>query len=104
MLLVDEKDQPIPNKTVHVTVDVAAHRSSFTTNERGVADISIDTTSFTAPFITVTVNGKGVKSHGTTWGYTGCMWTPGIKEKVIKSKIASQQGGYLNYKKQKILC
>ncbi|XP_036765796.2 pregnancy zone protein-like isoform X2 [Manis pentadactyla] len=58
VLLVDEKDQPIPNKTVHVTADVAAHRSSFTTNERGMADISIDTTGFTAPFITVTVTYK----------------------------------------------
>ncbi|XP_051706089.2 pregnancy zone protein [Oryctolagus cuniculus] len=58
VLLVDEKEQPIPNKTVFVSVDTHAHQLSFTTNERGLADISIDTTSFTTSTISVTVTYK----------------------------------------------
>uniref|UniRef100_A0A5F9DH12 Pregnancy zone protein n=1 Tax=Oryctolagus cuniculus TaxID=9986 RepID=A0A5F9DH12_RABIT len=54
VLLVDEKEKPIPNKTVFVSVDAHAHQLSFTTNERGLADISIDTTSFTTSTISVT--------------------------------------------------
>ncbi|KAK2498956.1 hypothetical protein MC885_001575, partial [Smutsia gigantea] len=67
VLLVDEKDQPIPNKTVLVTVDVTAYHSSFTTNEHGVADISIDTTNFTSPFITVTVTYKQTTPCFDNW-------------------------------------
>uniref|UniRef100_A0A7N5P1K9 Pregnancy zone protein-like n=1 Tax=Ailuropoda melanoleuca TaxID=9646 RepID=A0A7N5P1K9_AILME len=48
VLLVDEKDQPIPNKTVVVSVDVTAYHSSLTTNEHGLVNISIDTTNFTS--------------------------------------------------------
>uniref|UniRef100_A0A8C6FDY4 NTR domain-containing protein n=1 Tax=Monodon monoceros TaxID=40151 RepID=A0A8C6FDY4_MONMO len=51
VLLVDEKDQPIPNKTVVVNVDVLAYRASFTTNEHGLVNISIDTSNFTSSFI-----------------------------------------------------
>uniref|UniRef100_A0A5F9C1C5 A2ML1 protein n=1 Tax=Oryctolagus cuniculus TaxID=9986 RepID=A0A5F9C1C5_RABIT len=58
VLLVDEKEKPIPNKTVFVSVDAHAHQLSFTTNERGLADISIDTTSFTTSTISVTVTYK----------------------------------------------
>uniref|UniRef100_A0A8C6CHX3 NTR domain-containing protein n=1 Tax=Monodon monoceros TaxID=40151 RepID=A0A8C6CHX3_MONMO len=54
VLLVDEKDQPIPNKTVVVNVDVLAYRASFTTNEHGLVNISIDTSNFTSSFISVT--------------------------------------------------
>uniref|UniRef100_A0A8C9BLX5 Pregnancy zone protein-like n=1 Tax=Phocoena sinus TaxID=42100 RepID=A0A8C9BLX5_PHOSS len=54
VLLVDEKDQPIPNKTVVVSVDVLAYRASFTTNEHGLVNISIDTSNFTSSFISVT--------------------------------------------------
>ncbi|XP_004451447.2 pregnancy zone protein-like [Dasypus novemcinctus] len=53
VLLVDEKDQPIPNKTVAVTVAAAGYHSSFTTNEHGLVNFSIDTTNFTSSFITV---------------------------------------------------
>ncbi|XP_044241170.2 pregnancy zone protein-like isoform X3 [Ursus arctos] len=55
VLLVDEKDQPIPNKTVVVSVDVTAYHSSLTTNEHGLVNISIDTTNFTSSLFTVMV-------------------------------------------------
>uniref|UniRef100_A0A8C4M689 Alpha-2-macroglobulin n=1 Tax=Equus asinus asinus TaxID=83772 RepID=A0A8C4M689_EQUAS len=58
ILLVDEKDQPIPNETIVVAVDLNRYRSSYTTNEHGLVDISIDTTNFTSSFITVTVTYK----------------------------------------------
>ncbi|XP_036721276.1 pregnancy zone protein-like isoform X1 [Balaenoptera musculus] len=58
VLLVDEKDQPIPNKTVVVNVDVPAYRAGFTTNEHGLANISIDTSNFTSSFISVLVTYK----------------------------------------------
>uniref|UniRef100_A0A673T596 Pregnancy zone protein n=1 Tax=Suricata suricatta TaxID=37032 RepID=A0A673T596_SURSU len=58
VLLVNEKDQPIPNKTVVVTVNVNAFRSSFTTDENGLADISFDTSGFTFNSFTVMVTYK----------------------------------------------
>uniref|UniRef100_A0A452R6E2 Pregnancy zone protein n=1 Tax=Ursus americanus TaxID=9643 RepID=A0A452R6E2_URSAM len=58
VLLVDEKDQPIPNKTVVVSVDVTAYHSSLTTNEHGLVNISIDTTNFTSSLFTVMVTYK----------------------------------------------
>ncbi|XP_077026108.1 pregnancy zone protein-like [Tamandua tetradactyla] len=58
VLLVDEKDQPIPNKTISANVYAVGYHSSFTTNEHGLADISIDTTNFTSSFITVKVTYK----------------------------------------------
>ncbi|XP_023984905.1 pregnancy zone protein-like [Physeter macrocephalus] len=58
VLLVDEKDQPIPNKTVVVNVDVPAYRANFTTNEHGLVNISIDTSNFTSSFISVLVTYK----------------------------------------------
>ncbi|XP_045869402.1 pregnancy zone protein-like [Meles meles] len=57
-LLVDEKDQPIPNKTVSVSVDVTAYHSSLTTDEHGLVNISIDTTNFTSSLFTVRVTYK----------------------------------------------
>ncbi|KAB0397099.1 hypothetical protein E2I00_015371, partial [Balaenoptera physalus] len=58
VLLVDEKDQPIPNETVVVNVDVPAYRAGFTTNEHGLVNISIDTSNFTSSFISVLVTYK----------------------------------------------
>ncbi|XP_015983530.2 pregnancy zone protein-like [Rousettus aegyptiacus] len=58
VLLVDEKDQPIPNKTLVVDVNPSAYRSDFTTNEHGLVNISIDTTNFTSSSIMVTVTYK----------------------------------------------
>ncbi|XP_029060825.1 pregnancy zone protein-like [Monodon monoceros] len=67
VLLVDEKDQPIPNKTVVVNVDVLAYRASFTTNEHGLVNISIDTSNFTSSFISVLVTYKQNKLCFDNW-------------------------------------
>uniref|UniRef100_A0A8C9P8V3 Alpha-2-macroglobulin n=1 Tax=Spermophilus dauricus TaxID=99837 RepID=A0A8C9P8V3_SPEDA len=45
VLLVDEKNQPIPNQ--NITASVNSLVSTFTTNEHGLADISFNTLSFT---------------------------------------------------------
>ncbi|XP_014916807.3 pregnancy zone protein-like [Acinonyx jubatus] len=58
VLLVNEKDQPIPNKTVVVTVDGNAYHSNFITDEHGLVDISINTTRFTSSSFTVLVTYK----------------------------------------------
>nr|XP_019569064.1 PREDICTED: pregnancy zone protein-like isoform X2 [Rhinolophus sinicus] len=55
VLLVDEKDQPLPNKTLLVNVGPTAYHSSFITNERGLANIFIDTTNFTSSMLTISV-------------------------------------------------
>ncbi|XP_033264027.1 pregnancy zone protein-like isoform X1 [Orcinus orca] len=67
VLLVDEKDQPIPNKTVVVNVDVLAYHASFTTNEHGLVNISIDTSNFTSSFISVLVTYKQNKLCFDNW-------------------------------------
>ncbi|XP_067551768.1 pregnancy zone protein-like [Pseudorca crassidens] len=67
VLLVDEKDQPIPNKTVVVDVDVLAYHASFTTNEHGLVNISIDTSNFTSSFISVLVTYKQNKLCFDNW-------------------------------------
>uniref|UniRef100_A0A667GB78 Pregnancy zone protein n=1 Tax=Lynx canadensis TaxID=61383 RepID=A0A667GB78_LYNCA len=58
VLLVNEKNQPIPNKTVVVTVDGNAYHSHFITDEHGLVDISINTTRFTSSSLTVLVTYK----------------------------------------------
>uniref|UniRef100_A0A667G6U6 Pregnancy zone protein n=1 Tax=Lynx canadensis TaxID=61383 RepID=A0A667G6U6_LYNCA len=55
---VNEKNQPIPNKTVVVTVDGNAYHSHFITDEHGLVDISINTTRFTSSSLTVLVTYK----------------------------------------------
>ncbi|XP_029415660.1 pregnancy zone protein-like isoform X2 [Nannospalax galili] len=55
VLLVDEKDHPIPNKNVTVHVDLARYQSTYTTDEHGLASISIDTSNFTFSLMGVTV-------------------------------------------------
>ncbi|TEA12542.1 hypothetical protein DBR06_SOUSAS32210014, partial [Sousa chinensis] len=67
VLLVDEKDQPIPNKTVVVDVDVLAYHANFTTNEHGLVNISIDTSNFTSSFISVLVTYKQNKLCFDNW-------------------------------------
>ncbi|XP_059112905.1 pregnancy zone protein-like [Peromyscus eremicus] len=51
LLLVDEKDQPMPNKNISVRVDLARYQSTFTTDEHGLVNIVIDTSNFTSSFI-----------------------------------------------------
>ncbi|XP_054974413.1 pregnancy zone protein-like [Sorex araneus] len=58
VLLVDEKDQPIPNKTVQVTVDYRPSPHHYTTNEHGLVDIHMDTTNFTSSSVLITVTYK----------------------------------------------
>uniref|UniRef100_A0A8C3W7Y9 Pregnancy zone protein-like n=1 Tax=Catagonus wagneri TaxID=51154 RepID=A0A8C3W7Y9_9CETA len=53
VLLVDEKDQPIPKETVTVNVDATAYQAHFTTDEQGLVNFSIDTSNFTFSVITV---------------------------------------------------
>uniref|UniRef100_M3YMW4 Alpha-2-macroglobulin n=1 Tax=Mustela putorius furo TaxID=9669 RepID=M3YMW4_MUSPF len=58
VLLVDEKDQPIPNKAVSVNVDMTAYHSILTTDEHGLVNISIDTTNFISSSFTIRVTYK----------------------------------------------
>ncbi|XP_054447414.1 pregnancy zone protein-like [Pteronotus mesoamericanus] len=58
VLLVDEKGQPLPNKTLAVFWGQPAFRSHFTTNEHGLANIFIDTTNVTSSSMIVTVTYK----------------------------------------------
>ncbi|XP_036037851.1 pregnancy zone protein-like [Onychomys torridus] len=51
VLLVDEKDQPMPNKNISVRVDLARYQSTFTTDEHGLVNIVIDTSNFTSSFM-----------------------------------------------------
>nr|XP_044995643.1 pregnancy zone protein-like [Jaculus jaculus] len=67
VLLVDAKDQPMPNKNITVDVHVAGYHATFTTNERGLADISIDTTNFTSSFMTVVVTYRQTTFCFTAW-------------------------------------
>uniref|UniRef100_G3U1C7 Pregnancy zone protein-like n=1 Tax=Loxodonta africana TaxID=9785 RepID=G3U1C7_LOXAF len=67
VLLVDEKDQPIPNKTVIANVDGGKYQYSFPTNENGLAKIFIDTTNFTSSFITVQVTFKPTNYCFDNW-------------------------------------
>ncbi|XP_055973381.1 pregnancy zone protein-like [Sorex fumeus] len=55
LLLVDEKDQPIPNKTVEVYWDNRQNPHNYTTNEHGLVDIFMNTTNFTSSFLYITV-------------------------------------------------
>ncbi|XP_031239435.1 pregnancy zone protein isoform X2 [Mastomys coucha] len=54
-LLVDEKDRPMPNKNVTVHVNPTGYRTTLTTDEHGLANILIDTSNFTFPFMRATV-------------------------------------------------
>ncbi|NP_031402.3 pregnancy zone protein precursor [Mus musculus] len=58
VLLVDEKGKPIPNKNITSVVSPLGYLSIFTTDEHGLANISIDTSNFTAPFLRVVVTYK----------------------------------------------
>uniref|UniRef100_A0A8C2MXY6 PZP, alpha-2-macroglobulin like n=1 Tax=Cricetulus griseus TaxID=10029 RepID=A0A8C2MXY6_CRIGR len=53
--LVDEKDQPMPNKNVSVRVDLAQYQSTFTTDEHGLVNIVLDTSNFTSSFISFVI-------------------------------------------------
>lgn len=58
VLLVDEKDQPIPNKTVTVSWENVQNPHHYTTNEHGVVDIFIDTTNLTSSTLSISATYK----------------------------------------------
>lgn len=60
ILLVDEKDQPMPNKTVNVVLNMAQNSQQYTTNDHGTVDISIDTRNLTSPPLHITVTYKPI--------------------------------------------
>ncbi|KAK1341411.1 hypothetical protein QTO34_017817 [Cnephaeus nilssonii] len=66
VLLTDEKDQPIPNKTLVVHVGQMEY-SHFTTNEHGLANMSIDTTNLTSSMIIVKVTYKQHSNCFDNW-------------------------------------
>ncbi|XP_037370271.1 alpha-1-macroglobulin-like [Talpa occidentalis] len=64
--LSDEKNQPLPNKTVIVQVDMA-NQTSLTTNEDGLVDISIDTSNFKNPLFYIQVIHKSNNYCYNSW-------------------------------------
>ncbi|KAL1791017.1 pregnancy zone protein-like, partial [Sigmodon hispidus] len=58
VLLVDEKNQPMPNKNISVRVDLAGYHSTFTTDEHGLVNIVIDTSKFTHSHMDITASYK----------------------------------------------
>ncbi|XP_045146442.1 pregnancy zone protein-like [Echinops telfairi] len=70
VLLVDEKGQAIPNKTLtaHVNDAYQFKQFKYTTNEHGSVRISIDTTNFKSSYLTVVVTYKPARScHDMMW-------------------------------------
>lgn len=87
-------------------MDVLAYRASFTTNEHGLVNISIDTSNFTSSFISVLVSGKGhlgLKRHRSLGPQNlrvhGKQVNSGEKRKGDKTKVEIKQCGELNNKK-----
>ncbi|XP_005570122.3 pregnancy zone protein-like isoform X1 [Macaca fascicularis] len=66
VLLVNENHQPITNKTVDVHVNTRYYFSA-TTDERGLVNISMDTTNYVSPFLTVSVKYKESNSSFDNW-------------------------------------
>nr|XP_047285925.1 pregnancy zone protein-like [Homo sapiens] len=58
VLLVNENHQPITNKTVDVHVNTRYYFSA-TTDEHGLVNISMDTTNYISPFLTVSIKARG---------------------------------------------
>ncbi|XP_055465269.1 pregnancy zone protein-like [Psammomys obesus] len=58
VLLVDEQNQPIPNKNISVRVDPYGNQSTFTTDEHGLANIVLDTSTYTFLMLRVIVTYK----------------------------------------------
>lgn len=83
----------MPNKNVSVLVSPAMYRSTYTTNEHGLANIVIDTSNFVSSILSISVSRSGhvglkrLKSRDYT--IEGCVrgtWTPGMKENVLGNK------------------
>uniref|UniRef100_A0A8C9GRN1 Alpha-2-macroglobulin n=1 Tax=Piliocolobus tephrosceles TaxID=591936 RepID=A0A8C9GRN1_9PRIM len=66
VLLVNENHQPITNKTVDVHVNTRYYFSA-TTDELGLVNISMDTTNYVSPFLTVSVKYKESNNSFDNW-------------------------------------
>ncbi|XP_017749731.1 PREDICTED: pregnancy zone protein-like [Rhinopithecus bieti] len=66
VLLVNGNHQPITNKTVDVHVNTRYYFSA-TTDERGLVNISMDTTNYVSPFLTVSVKYKESNNSFDNW-------------------------------------
>ncbi|XP_004281205.1 alpha-2-macroglobulin isoform X1 [Orcinus orca] len=64
--LADGKGVPIPNKLIFITAEEAHYDSNATTDEHGLVQFSINTTSITGTSLTVRVRHK---DHSTCYGY-----------------------------------
>eukprot|EP00069_Balaena_mysticetus_P007429 bmy_05533T0 len=64
--LADGKGVPIPNKLIFITADEAHYDSNATTDEHGLVQFSINTTSITGTSLTVRVKHK---DHSPCYGY-----------------------------------
>ncbi|XP_008587819.1 PREDICTED: alpha-2-macroglobulin, partial [Galeopterus variegatus] len=64
--LVDGKGTPMPNKMIFITADAANYHSNATTDEHGLVQFSINTTSVTGT--SLTVRGRH-KDHHSCYGY-----------------------------------
>ncbi|KAM7335545.1 hypothetical protein ACRRTK_006022 [Alexandromys fortis] len=65
--LVDEKNQPMPNKNITVRVDVSKYLSTFTTDEHGLVNLAIDTSNFTSSFMGIAVSYKDNNNCYDNW-------------------------------------
>ncbi|XP_038175866.1 pregnancy zone protein-like [Arvicola amphibius] len=68
--LVDEKNQPMPNKNITVRVDVSKYLSTFTTDEHGLVNLAIDTSNFTTSFMGIAVSYKNNHNCYDNWWLT----------------------------------
>ncbi|XP_006901821.1 PREDICTED: alpha-2-macroglobulin-like [Elephantulus edwardii] len=92
VLLVDEKAQPIPKQVVVVSVNENGPQYHFTTDEHGLAKISIDTTTLTSSSIIVNVRYKETEYCFDHW------WLQGHHEHAYHTAkhIFSPSGSYVH--------
>ncbi|XP_012587791.1 PREDICTED: alpha-2-macroglobulin-like [Condylura cristata] len=89
-LLVDGKNQPIPNETV--VVHVSETHFSLTTDERGLVDISIDTSNLEKPLNLILVRYKNDTQCHDMW------WMDGVHRPAIQpvNQIFSPSKSYIH--------
>ncbi|XP_006901820.1 PREDICTED: alpha-2-macroglobulin-like [Elephantulus edwardii] len=92
VLLVDEKAQPIPKQVIVAWVNQNGPQYHFTTDEHGLANISIDTTSLTSSSITVNVRYKETQYCFDNW------WLQGHHENDFRTvnHVFSPSGSYIH--------
>ncbi|XP_072509781.1 alpha-2-macroglobulin [Notamacropus eugenii] len=70
VLLVNGKDEPIPNELIFISVmeSTQGFTKNYTTNAQGLVQFSFDTTNFTSPSISLTAKYKeGTHCYGYMW-------------------------------------